>query len=314
MTYLQNNGIATLAGALLVVVLGAASVEAILKSLRGHYDWREFGCSLGDLAGRRALELLPIGIALPLIDFAWSHRVMTISLDHWWAWLLLFLGEEFCYYWYHRTSHRVRWFWATHAVHHSPNELNFANAYRLGWTGKLTGTPLFFAPLMFLGFEPAAVLGAVAVNLLYQFWLHADWIPKLGWLEYVFNTPSHHRVHHSSNLEYLDANYGGVLIVFDRWFGTFVEERAEVPCRYGLVKPLQSSNPIYVAFHEWLNLAHDLRQARNPGECLRYVFGAPGWSPSQDNSAQHQSITQQALLRRSKRFRPRNVSSRPTVP
>ncbi len=261
---------------IVIVVMGAALIEALVRSRRGTYDWRTYWCSLGDLVGRRAIEMLPFGIAIPLVNLAWENRLFTVPLDSWWAWALLFVGEEFCYYWYHRTSHRVRWFWATHAVHHSPNQLSFATAYRLGWTGKLTGTPLFFVPLMLLGFEPTAVLATVAINLLYQFWLHSDWIPKLGPLEYIFNTPSHHRVHHASNAEYLDANFGGVIILFDRLFGTLVEERDDVPCRYGLVKPLHSANPVYVAFHEWIALWGDLRSARSLRDVGMYLFGPPG--------------------------------------
>jgi sterol desaturase/sphingolipid hydroxylase (fatty acid hydroxylase superfamily) len=160
-------------------------------------------------------------------------------------------------------------------VHHSPNQLTLATSLRLGWTGKITGTALFFSPLVWLGFSPLAVALAVAANLLYQFWLHTTWIPKLGAFEWMFNTPSHHRVHHGSNPEYLDCNYGGVLIVFDRLFGSFVEERADVPPRYGLTTPLLSYNPLRVAFHEWLNLARDLREARSWRERWRAVLAPP---------------------------------------
>ncbi len=168
------------------------------------------------------------------------------------------MGQEFCYYWFHRAAHRVRWFWATHAVHHSPNEFNLGIAYRFGWTGRLAGNAVFYVPMIWLGFPPQAVFATLALNLLYQFWLHTEWVPKLGWLEYVLNTPSHHRVHHASNAEYIDRNYGGVLIVFDRLFGTFAAERDDLPCRYGLVTPLMSNNPIRIAFHEWLKMAKDL--------------------------------------------------------
>jgi sterol desaturase/sphingolipid hydroxylase (fatty acid hydroxylase superfamily) len=202
-----------------------------------------------------------------------------MQLDRWSAFLLLFFGQEFCYYWYHRAAHRVRWFWGNHAVHHSPNALNLAAAFRIGAFGKLTGTTLFFVPLVWLGFDVRTVLAVLTLNLLYQFWIHATWIPKLGWLEYVLNTPSAHRVHHASNVEYLDANYGGVLIVFDRLFGTYIAERDDLPCHYGLVHPLRSYNPLRVEFAQWLSLAHDLRRARS----LRAVFGfllmPPGWAP-----------------------------------
>lgn len=267
---------------LLSVVLGAALLEGIVRSALGkHYDWRAYFSSLGDLAGRRVVDMLAIGIVIPIFAWAWSHRLFTAPLDRWWSWVLLFVGEEGCYYWYHRTSHTVRWFWATHAVHHSPNDLSFATAYRLGWTGLLSGTPLFFLPLVLLGFPPELVLAALAVNLLYQFWLHTQWIPRLGWLEWLLNTPSHHRVHHASNAEYLDANYGGVVIVFDRLFGTLVEERGDVPCRYGLVKPLRTYNPLRIAFHEWAAMIRDLRGARSLRERFGYVFGRPAPATTQ---------------------------------
>jgi sterol desaturase/sphingolipid hydroxylase (fatty acid hydroxylase superfamily) len=188
---------------------------------------------------------------------------------------LLFIGQEFCYYWHHRAAHRVRWFWATHCVHHSPNELTLASALRLGLTGKISGAALFFVPLVWLGYAPVAVLATVGLNLLYQFWLHATWIPKLGPLEWVLNTPSHHRVHHASNPEYLDRNYGGVLIVFDRLFGTFSAEREAVAPRYGLTTPLRSYNPLRIALHGWQALARDLVATRGWRARLRVLFGPP---------------------------------------
>ena len=265
----------------LPVVMISAIVEGLWLSHRkpGSYDWKAWACSLADLVGRRLVALIPYGLAGPVLALAWEHRLFTLAPDSVWSVLLLFVGLEFFYYWYHRTSHTVRWFWATHAVHHSPNQLTLATAYRLGWTGKLTGTTIFFSPLIFLGFEPSVVLSALILNLLYQFWLHADWIPKLGWLEYAFNTPSNHRVHHARNPEYLDANFGGVLIVFDRLFGTYVEERADLPCDYGLVTRVTSYNPIIIAFHAWIDLARDLRSARSPSEVWHYLFGRPGWRP-----------------------------------
>jgi sterol desaturase/sphingolipid hydroxylase (fatty acid hydroxylase superfamily) len=267
--------------AALGVVLAAAVIEGVVLSLRGArrgqpYDWRAFAATLGDVLGRRVIDGLGLSLAAPLLAWAHEHRIATIPLDDAAALALLFVGQEFFYYWHHRAAHRVRWFWATHCVHHTPNELTLAAALRLGWTGKLSGAALFFAPLVWLGFAPLAVLAAVTLNLLYQFWLHATWIPKLGPLEWVLNTPSHHRVHHASNAEYLDCNYGGVLIVFDRLFGTFAAERDDVPPRYGLTTPLHSYNPLRIALHEWLNLARDLAAARGCGARLRTLIGPPG--------------------------------------
>ena len=220
------------------------------------YDWKAWATSLADLAVRQRLMFLPYTLAAPVFAWAYEHRLFTQSLDSVWSVLLLFVSLEFFYYWFHRSSHTVRWLWNTHSVHHSPNQLTLAAAYRLGWLGKFTGAQIFFTPMALLGFEPTTILAALFLNLLYQFWIHADWIPKLGWLEYVLNTPSAHRVHHARNPEYLDANYGGVLIVFDRLFGTYIEERADLPCDYGLV----------IARHHPQSDPHQLRAVDRSGQ------------------------------------------------
>ena len=264
----------------LPVVVGCSLLEALVLSRRQAYDWKAMGVSLLDLLGRNAIAIfLPISIATPLTLLALEHQLMTIELNTWQALLALFIGQEFCYYWYHRAAHRVRFFWSNHAVHHSPNELNLSAAYRIGLMGKLTGTALFFVPLVWLGFTPRVVALTLTINLLYQFWIHATWIPKLGWLELILNTPSAHRVHHAANLEYLDANYGGVLIIFDRLFGTYKPERAELPCRYGLVKPMTSYNPLRIEFAQWLTLWRDLAGARSLRSVVGYVCMPPGWAP-----------------------------------
>jgi sterol desaturase/sphingolipid hydroxylase (fatty acid hydroxylase superfamily) len=188
---------------------------------------------------------------------------------------VLFVGQEFCYYWFHRCSHRIRFLWASHAVHHSTNQLNLSAAYRIGWLGRLIGTASFFVPLIWLGFPARAVFATLNLALLYQFWIHTDWIPKLGPLEWLLNTPSHHRVHHAANPEYLDKNYGGVLIVFDRLFGTFAAEDPAVPCRYGLVTPLRSYNPLWIALHEVAALGRDLWRGRALRDWRRALFGPP---------------------------------------
>jgi sterol desaturase/sphingolipid hydroxylase (fatty acid hydroxylase superfamily) len=277
--------VATLVNLYLIMiplVLMAAFVEGLwLSHTRAEgYDWKAWAVSVADLAVRRVLALLPYTLVAPLFTLAYDHRLFTLGLDSVWSVLLLFVSLEFFYYWYHRTSHTVHWFWNTHSVHHSPSQLNLAAAYRLGWLGKFTGATVFFAPMAFLGFEPTTILTALFLNLLYQFWLHADWIPKLGWLEYVLNTPSNHRVHHARNPEYLDANYGGVLIVFDRLFGTYIEERADLPCDYGLVSRVTTYNPIRINFQPWIDMAKDLAGARSLGEAWNYLFAPPGWRPN----------------------------------
>jgi sterol desaturase/sphingolipid hydroxylase (fatty acid hydroxylase superfamily) len=282
-------------------VFACALIEALVLAQQKRYDWKAFGVSTFDLAARIAFGiLLPLSIAGPLVVWAIRHRLTTIELDSGLAILVLFVGQEFCYYWYHRAAHRVRWFWGNHAVHHSPNELNLSAAFRIGIFGKLTGTTFFFIPLIWLGFDVRTVFSVLTLNLLYQFWIHATWIPKLGWLEYVFNTPSAHRVHHAANVEYLDANYGGVLIVFDRLFGTYIAERDDVPCRYGLVHPMTSYNVLRVELAQWQSLARDLLRARSLRAVLGYLFMPPGWTPDGEGDtteAQRARVRRAALVK-----------------
>jgi sterol desaturase/sphingolipid hydroxylase (fatty acid hydroxylase superfamily) len=263
------------------VVMVLALIEAVVLAFvrKQAYNWRAALASVADALGREYVvyRFLPLSIAYPVFYWAITHQLTRLSINSGLAFGLLFLGVEFAYYWFHRASHRVRWFWATHAIHHSSNELNLGASYRFGWTGRLSATGIFYIPLIWLGFPPAAVFGVLGLNLLYQFWIHATWIPKLGWLEYVINTPSHHRVHHAANAEYLDANYGGVLIIWDRLFGTFIAERDDLPCRYGLVKPLRSNNPLWINAHEWVALGRDLWQARSWRARAMHLFGPPGW-------------------------------------
>ena len=260
------------------LVFALSVIEALVLARRQGYDWRALGASAFDLVARIATSLfLPLSIATPIVAWTVSHRVSTFTLDGPLALAVLFVGQEFCYYWYHRAAHRIRWFWCNHAVHHSPNELNLSAAYRIGAFGKVSGTALFFVPLMWLGFHPKLVLQALTFNLLYQFWLHTTWIPKLAWLEGIVNTPSAHRVHHASNPEYIDANYGGVLMVFDRLFGTYRSERDDVPLRYGLVHPITSHNPLKIEFNEWARLLGDLARARSLRAAWGALFMPPGW-------------------------------------
>ena len=264
----------------LPAVVVASLVEAIVLARMRTYDWRASAVSLFDLLARVAVQIfLPLSIATPLIALAYRHRIGDIALDSAAAVLALFIGQEFCYYWFHRAAHRVRWFWCNHAVHHSANELNLSAAYRIGILSRASGSAVFYVPLIWFGFDPKVVFAMLSLNLLYQFWIHATWIPRLGWLEYVLNTPSAHRVHHAANLEYLDANYGGVLIVFDRLFGTYRAERGDVPCRYGLVEPMVGYNLLRIELLQWQRLSSDLLGARSLRAVLGYLTMPPGWSP-----------------------------------
>jgi sterol desaturase/sphingolipid hydroxylase (fatty acid hydroxylase superfamily) len=266
-----------LLAAVSLLFLTVILVEALVRQFisRRRVDWREITVSLLDSAVRRGTDLAGLTLVAPIPLLAWHHRLGDIPMNSAWSWIGVFLLVEFVYYWHHRFAHTVRFFWATHAVHHSSNTFMFASAVRLGWTGRLGGVIVFFSPLIWLGFPPAAVFGVFAAGLFYQFWLHNEWMPKLGPLEWVLNTPTHHKVHHASNPEYLDCNYGNTLIVFDRLFGTFVAERADVEIRYGLTTPVTSHNPLVVEFGQWVALGRDFFTARGFLPRLKILFGGP---------------------------------------
>ncbi len=285
-----------------IVVVTASLIEAVWMHFRqpNSYDWRAFGVSLLDLIVRNGQRfLLPGLVVSPVGLWLWEHRLFTVTLSGFWAFAFLFIGQEFCYYWYHRASHRVRLMWCTHAVHHSSNQLTLAAAYRLGWTSLFSGAIYFFLPLVVLGFTPQVVLACLFANLLYQFWLHATWIPKLGPLELVFNTPSAHRVHHAANVDYLDANFGGVLVLFDRLFGTYREERADLPCRYGWVQPITNHNPFKIELYQWAALLKDLGRARSVREFLGLLFKPPGWRANGAGQTTQELKAQAAQLKTS---------------
>jgi sterol desaturase/sphingolipid hydroxylase (fatty acid hydroxylase superfamily) len=273
-------------------LLGSILFEVAWYSLvqQRAYPWREMAASIGVYFLRMPMILLRPLIVAPLALLAWEHRFFTVPLNTAWGWLLLFLCEQLAYYWMHRSAHEVRFMWASHVVHHTPEHIHLASAFRLGATELFSGSFLFYIPLYLLGFHPLAVSLLQGINLAYQFWLHTDLIGRLGPIEWIFNTPSHHRVHHASNACYVDRNYGGILIMWDRVFGTFASERREIRIRYGLVHPLGSLNPFRIAFHEWIAIARDLRSAGSGCERLRQLFGRPGYSRSGAGQAPHPAL------------------------
>lgn len=196
-----------------------------------------------------------------------------------WALLpLLFLADDFSFYWHHRVSHEVRIMWAAHVQHHSSERYNLATALRQSWT-EILYKYVFWLWLPLVGFTPIMIFSMMAVSLVYQYWIHTEVVKKLPrWFEFVFNTPSHHRVHHGSNVRYLDMNYAGILIVWDRLFGTFTEENPDEPVVYGITTNINSYNPLRIATHEYAAIWKDLRRAPNWRARLGYLFRSPGWS------------------------------------
>jgi sterol desaturase/sphingolipid hydroxylase (fatty acid hydroxylase superfamily) len=223
-------------------------------------------------------NLIAKALIFGFYSWCYSYHLFELSARSVVVWVALFFADDFTYYWYHRSSHTIRYFWASHVIHHSSQEYYLSTALRQTWTGSLSGTFLFWAWLPLLGFQPIMVITMQSISLIYQFWIHTRAIKKLPyWFETVFNTPSHHRVHHATNLEYLDKNHAGVLIVWDRLFGTFQPE-VEEPI-YGLTTNIKTNNPLKVATHEWQAIFSDIfTKAQNLQHFFFYLFGPPGWS------------------------------------
>ena len=232
---------------------------------------------------------IAMGLGNVAINAVWKLAVVTIyaalyeltplrlDASDWWVWVLLFFADDLAYYWFHRVSHESRVFWASHVVHHSSQHYNLSTALRQTWT-PFGGVP-FWAPLALLGVPPWAIFLQQSISLLYQFFLHTERVGKL-WrpVELVMNTPSHHRVHHGMNNGYLDRNYGGILIVWDRLFRSFEPEGERVV--YGLTKQLRTYNPLVVATHEYASIWADVRAARRWRDRWGFVLRGPGWQPN----------------------------------
>lgn len=250
------------------------------------------GYEVKDTVASLSMGLINVGISAgtKLLAFAWfawlyEHRVADVD-----SWLVLFFAEDLCYYWFHRAHHEVRFLWAAHVNHHSSTRFNLSTALRQPLLTPLTG-PLFWSPLALIGYPPWMIMTAQAWSLLYQFWIHTEAIDKLGPLEWILNTPSHHRVHHGKNVPYLDKNHAGILIIWDRLFGTFALE--ETPVVYGLTHDIHTYNPLRIGFHEVAAIGRDVARAPTIGAKLGYVFAPPGWS--HDGSSQTASELQKGL-------------------
>ena len=265
------------------VFLLFVAIEILALHVLGHDD-NVIGYSVKDTRTSMSMGAVAVVIngvfrIFMLFVFAALYALAPVKFSphDWWTWVLMLLGQELVFYAYHRASHRVRIMWAGHQVHHSSEHYNFSTALRQKWT------PYFQLPfwsiLAFAGIPPWMILTGLSIDLVYQFFVHTEKIRKLPrWFEYVFNTPSHHRVHHGSDQEYLDANYGGILIIWDRLFDSFVPEGKRPT--YGLTKNIETHNLLKVGFHEYGSILRDVRAAGSWRDKLGYVFGPPGWQPS----------------------------------
>ncbi len=228
-----------------------------------------------------SLDIFTKGIGFAVLDWCNKHAFWQSNLLDIFpiaAWFILFIGQDFCFYWLHRAEHQSRIFWAVHSNHHSSPQYNFAVALRSSVLQPLYRF-WFYVPIAFVGFDAISIMFVYAVNQFYQFFLHTEYFPKLGFFEKFLVTPSHHRVHHASNPIYLDKNMGQVFIVWDKIFGTFQEEIQEEQPVYGLTKPLETYHPIHSILHEFYSIKKDVSKSKSFLKKLKYVFAAPGWSP-----------------------------------
>lgn len=258
-----------------LVILEAAVGARMRQDL---YEIKDTAASLTMGVGNVIIALLTKAIAFSAFTLLYRFAPHQLGFA-WWVWLLGIFADEFSYYWFHRTSHECRLFWASHVVHHSSQRYNLGTALRQTWTGGFMSF-LFWLWMPLAGFHPVMILTLQSISLLYQFWIHTEIIRSLGPFEWVLNTPAHHRVHHASNPKYIDRNHGGTLIIWDRLFGTFEPEDMQDRPIYGLTKNIGTYNPLRIAFHEWVDIARDLRDSVGWNERWQAIFGRPGWRPA----------------------------------
>lgn len=249
------------------------------KQLRAVYEASDFKTSMGIMVLTVFVDLIPKLLGLTLMFLCFKLSPLQGWVDRSWPfWVLLFFLDDFTYYWFHRANHEVRFMWAGHASHHNSQYYNLGTALRQGVGERITKY-VFWCPLALLGFDPVMIVTMLSISLIYQYWLHTEAIDRLpAWFEFIFNTPSHHRVHHGSNVRYLDRNHGATLIIWDRLFGTFSEEQRDEPVVYGLTKNVENPTVLKAAFNEYANMSRDVKRTNSWLDKLCYIFLAPGWS------------------------------------
>ena len=260
----------------LPIVIVFILIEVLFSSLKNKKLYRKNDtlCTIGLLTGNILMVFLVKGITLAIHIYLYQYRILDLSslIPIWMMWILAFVLIDLVFYFYHRVSHRSRFLWAVHMSHHSSEEMNFAVSFRQAWLGPISKIP-FFIFLPIVGIDPTIIAIAGVISTLWGIVGHTQIIKNLGPFEYIFNTPSHHRVHHGSNKQYIDKNYGNLLIVWDRMFGTFEPEKESV--KYGLVKNVKTFNPIKITFMEWSNILKDIKNSNNIKESLYLFFGPP---------------------------------------
>tara|TARA_B100001245_G_C22865573_1_gene416257 strand:+ start:325 stop:1170 length:846 start_codon:yes stop_codon:yes gene_type:complete len=258
------------------IVLAMIFAEALISNWqnRKYYKREDTYCTVGLLAGNIVMAFAIKGLVLAFHFYLYQFRIFDFAntIPLWAMWILTFIMIDLVFYVYHRMSHRIRFLWAIHLSHHSSEEMNFAVSFRQAWFGPISKIP-FFMTLPLLGFDPTIIAVAGVISTLWGIVGHTQIVDKLGPLEWVFNTPSHHRVHHGSNKQYIDKNYGNLLIIWDRMFGTFEPE--EEPVTFGLVNNVNTFNPAKITFMAWSSMIEDIKNKNDFSEMLNAIFGPP---------------------------------------
>ena len=258
------------------IVLAMIFAELLVSNWQNkkYYNQEDTLCTIGLLVGNIIVAFSIKGLILAFHFYLYQFKILELAsiLPLWAMWLLTFIMIDLVFYVYHRMSHRVRFLWAIHLSHHSSKEMNFAVSFRQAWFGPISKIPFFMA-LPLLGFDPTIIAVTGVISTLWGIVGHTQIIGKLGPLEWIFNTPSHHRVHHGSNKQYIDKNYGNLLIIWDRMFGTFESE--EEPVKFGLVNNVNTFNPTKITFMAWMSMIEDIKSKTNFSEMLRTILGPP---------------------------------------
>lgn len=255
------------------LIAGLMIIEFLIITYkhRKKYEKKDFlasaGIGLGNILVSAAFKIVMFTMVL------FFYNLVPWVMPHtWWSYLLCFVILDLCRYWAHRISHEQRFWWATHVTHHSSEYLNWSTSFRVSWTQQIK--IVFFIPIPLLGFDPIIFLVCHQIAVIWQFWVHTEIIPKLHpAFEYIFVTPSHHRVHHAKNKSYIDKNYGSTFIIWDRMFNTFQLEEEKPD--YGITTPINSYNPIYLNFHEWMDIYRDVKNSKTWKERFKNIFGRP---------------------------------------
>ncbi len=275
-----------------IIILVAA--EAAFQMKERIHEKKDILTSFIIVIGRIPFSAATNGFILLFYTLIYRYRIFTLPNYSWYAWVICFFADDFSFYWFHRCSYQVRFLWASHQVHHSSQNFTLSAGLRVPWTSNLTGNFLFWVWMPFIGIDPYMAVFTKSASVIYQFWLHTETIKKLPkWIEAIFNTPSHHRVHHSSDVEYLDKNHGGTLIIWDKFFGTYKEETIQPA--YGLRSDFDSCDAVKIILSEWIKIKNDLKKTKKFSLRLKYLFNPPGWSPdgSSATTKQLQSVLKQ---------------------